>query len=172
MSLVAVQDGWGYRLEFIVADVETEVDDVGEHLVEAQGETVDVGVPDGQQKLVVVLDPLEGLQGDRPQGAGDLHLLELGPEGPEELVREHVGGLQDLGRQGLEGREAGDDGAQAELELLNVGPALDVEAGEVGQLGQGVRIKPLQVGQVMDRETLQAMQAVETFLCKNSYWVE
>lgn len=109
MSLVAVQDSWGYRLEFIVADVEAEVDDVGEHLVEAQGETVDVGVPDGQQQLVVVLDPLEGLQGDRPQGAGDLDLLELGPEGPEQLVREHVGGLQDLGRQGLEGREAGDD---------------------------------------------------------------
>lgn len=47
VSLVAVQDRWGYRLEFIVADVEAEVDDVGEHLVEAQGETVDVGVPDG-----------------------------------------------------------------------------------------------------------------------------
>ena len=83
-----------------------------------------------------------------------------------------MGGLQDLGCQGLEGGEAGDDRAESELELFNIGPALDVKAGEVGQLGQGVRIKPLQVGQVMDRETLQAMQPVETFLCKNSYWVE
>ena len=80
--------------------------------------------------------------------------------------------LENLSRQGLEGREAGDDGAEAELELLDGGPALDVEAGEVGQLGQGVSIKSLQVREVMDRETLQSMQPVETFLCKNSYWVE
>ena len=172
MSLVAVEYRRGYRLEFIVADVEAEVDDVGKHLVEAQRETVDVGVPDGQQQLVVVLHTLERLEGDRLQGAGNLDLLKLGSEGPKQLIREHVRGLQDLGRQGLEGREAGDDGAKAELELLDVWPALDVEAGEVGQLGQGVRIKPLQVGEVMDRETLQPMQPVETFLCKNSYWVE
>ena len=107
---------------------------------------------------------LEGLQGDRPQRARDLDLLQLGPEGPEQLVRENVRGLQDLGLERLEGGEAGDDGAQAELELLYLRPALDVEGGEVSQLGQGVRVEPLEVGQVVHHEALQAVEAVEALL--------
>ena len=73
-------------------------------------------------------------------------------------------GLQDLGLERLEGGEAGDDGAQAELELLDLWPALDVEGGEVGQLGQRVRVEPLEVGQVVHHEALQAVEAVEALL--------
>ena len=172
VRLVAIKYRRGNRLEFIVADVEAEVDDVGEHLVEAQRKAVDVGVPDGQQELVVVLHPLEGLEGDRPQRPRDLHLFQLGSKSPEQLVSEDVGWLQDLGGQWLEGREAGDDRAQTEFEFFNCRPALDVEVGEVGQLGQGVSIEPFQVREVMDKETLEPVQPVETFLCKNSYWIE
>ena len=62
VRLVAIKYRRGNRLEFIVADVEAEVDDVGEHLVEAQRKAVDVGVPDGQQQLVVVLHALERVE--------------------------------------------------------------------------------------------------------------
>lgn len=172
VALVAVQDGGGDGGESVVADVEAEVDNVLEHLVEAGRQRADVRVPDCQQQLVVVLHPLEGLQGDRPQRARDLDLLQLGPEGPEQLVRENVRGLQDLGLERLEGGEAGDDGAKAELELLYLRPALDVEGGEVGQLGQRVRVEPLEVGQVVHHEALQPVEAVEALLGEDPDGVE
>ena len=61
VALVAVQDGGGDRGEPVVADVEAEVDNVLEHLVEAGRQRGDARVPDGQQQLVVVLNPLEVL---------------------------------------------------------------------------------------------------------------
>ena len=80
--------------------------------------------------------------------------------------------LQNLCLQSFKRGESRDDRAESELEFLDVWPALDIEVGKVGQLGEGVRIKSLEVRQVMDHEVLESCEAVETLLGQDADRVE
>ena len=81
---VVVEHAPAHAVHLVVPEVEREVGDVGEHVHEGVGQPRQLRITDGQQQLVA-LDPLEGVQAHRADGAGDLQLFQLRAESAKDL---------------------------------------------------------------------------------------